>query len=44
MKLFESEISVIQAAENLAVRLGTDPNHTIAAAAGFAGRTPKPLT
>lgn len=33
MKLFESEVSVIAAAENLAATLGNDPNHTVAAAA-----------
>jgi cytidine deaminase len=33
MKLIESEMSVIEAAENLAVALGSDPHHTVAAAA-----------
>lgn len=33
MKLFESELRVIAAAEGLATTLGNDPNHTVAAAA-----------
>lgn len=33
MKLFESELRVIAAAEDLAATLGNDPNHTVAAAA-----------
>jgi cytidine deaminase len=39
MKLFESELSVIAAAENLAATLGNDPNHTVAAAAMDAAGT-----
>ena len=33
MKLFDSERRVIEAAERLAASLGSDPNHTVAAAA-----------
>jgi cytidine deaminase len=39
MKLFESEMSVIAAAVNLAATLGNDPNHTVAAAAMDAAGT-----
>ena len=39
MKLFESEMSVIAAAEHKAARLGSDPNHTVAAAAMDAAGT-----
>ena len=39
MKPFASEMSVIEAAEELAARLGSDPNHTVAAAAMDASGT-----
>lgn len=37
MDLFESEQRVVDAAEQLAARLGDDPNHTVAAAMDVTG-------